>query len=138
MINLLDACKMARDWFDKMTNDEPVWEEQPSADMATIMVEAIQTTPPDPQHGREPCETCKGSKQILASGCCGMVHKYIPCPDCQKLKPLAQFLSKYVEHETELELMETLSGLVSWRELLEQALDAYESIEQVKVRIERV
>ena len=38
---LLDGCKMAMAWFDKHTNDEPVWEDQPSADMATLMQDAI-------------------------------------------------------------------------------------------------
>ncbi len=38
---LLEACGMAKAWFDKHTNDEPVWEDQPSADMATLMQDAI-------------------------------------------------------------------------------------------------
>ncbi|KKN00796.1 hypothetical protein LCGC14_1134210 [marine sediment metagenome] len=39
--DLLEACKTAMAWFDKHTNDEPVWEDQPSADMATLMQDAI-------------------------------------------------------------------------------------------------
>lgn len=30
-----------------------------------------------------PCETCGGTGKKLISGCWGMVHKEIPCPDCQ-------------------------------------------------------
>ena len=113
MISLLDACKMALAWFDKMTNDESVWEEQPSADMATIMAEAlesyrrVQGTPPGPQHGREP----------------------------DKVKPLAQYLDKYLEAAWK-GAIDCAVG-VNGQELLKQALDAYESTENVKIRIER-
>lgn len=31
----------------------------------------------------EPCETCGGTGKKLISGCFGMVHKEIPCPDCK-------------------------------------------------------
>lgn len=65
-------------------------------------------TPPIPQHGREP-----------------------------EPKPLAQYLAKYVKYE----LNSNADVLVSRQRLhkvLEQALDAYESTEQVKIRIERV
>ena len=57
-----------------------------------------------------------------------------------KVKPLAQYLDEYITYETEeaYPLIDTKSGLVSWCELLKQALDAYESTEQVKIRIERV
>lgn len=103
---LREACKIAQVWFEKHTNDEPVWETQPSADMATIMSEAITEaesgTPAEPQHGREP-----------------------------EPKPLAQYLTKYIEHEI---------GLHSYNpscELLEQALNAYESTENVKIKIEK-
>lgn len=58
------------------------------------------------------------------------------CSSCVKLrtpKPLVQYLGEYIDHElcnnTEHD---------SWRELLEQALNAYQSTEQVKIRIERV
>lgn len=109
---------MARDWFDKMTNNESVWEEQPAADMATIMHEAItetkQGTPAESRYGREP----------------------------DKVKPLAQYLDEYIEHEVELDNLDTgvseLFAYDSWRELFEQAFDAYESTENVKIRIERV
>ena len=30
-----------------------------------------------------PCETCNGTGKKLILGCWGMVHKEIPCPDCQ-------------------------------------------------------
>ena len=71
----------------------------------------LEATPPDPQHGRD-------------------------------VKPLAQYLDEYIEHEVELNNVSPEVGELyaynSWRELLEQALDAYESTEQVKIRIERV
>lgn len=56
------------------------------------------------------------------------------CRTCRKLrqpKPLAQYLAEYIEHEI---------GLHSYNpscELLEQALEAYESTENVKIKIEK-
>ena len=71
-------------------------------------------TPANPQHSREP----------------------------DKVKSLAQYLDEYIEHEAELgNLHHKVAEMYahgSWRELLEQALDAYESTEQVRIRIERV
>lgn len=104
--------------------------------------QAQKCTPPDPQHGREPdkmgwicsrCghknaannEVCMGAE--MGDGRCGKLK-----PD--KVKPLAQYLGDYIKEEID-------SGCYydgSWRELLEQALDAYESTEQVKIRIERI
>lgn len=56
-------------------------------------------------------------------------------------KPLAQYLDEYIEHEIELgNIRPAVSDLFaynSWRDLLQQALDAYESTEQVKIRIEK-
>ena len=80
--------------------------------------EAQDKTPAEPQHGREP----------------------------EKVKPLAQYLGEYVEHEVELgnihiscQGIEMMSAdYDTWGGLLEQALDAYESTEQVKIRIERI
>ena len=73
------------------------------------------------------------------------VIKAIPAEDRygrepEKVKPLAQYLDEYIEHEVELGNIESadMYAYDSWRELLEQALDAYESTEQVKIRIERV
>ena len=57
-----------------------------------------------------------------------------------KVKPLAQYLDEYIEHEVEINNIspevDELFAYDSWRELLQQALDAYESTEQVKIRIE--
>jgi hypothetical protein len=50
-----------------------------------------------------------------------------------KVKPLAQYLTEYFEHE-----LTNGSDYHSHRELLEEAFDAYESTEQVKIRIERI
>ena len=97
-----------------------------------------QATPPDPQRGREPdkvkSDTCEYSKYKVVTGC-------IDCPyNCQdKVKPLAQYLGEYIENEAKLgNLSYYVYGRKPWRKLLEQALDAYESTEQVKIRIERV
>lgn len=69
-------------------------------------------TPANPQHGREP----------------------------DKVKPLAQYLDEYIEHEVEIGNIDPIYMYAhdSWRELLEQALDAHESTEQVKIRIEQI
>ena len=63
-----------------------------------------------------------------------------PQPNEPEPKPLAQYLGEYVEQE----IIENpyakpkMWGILAWHELLKQALDAYESTEQVKIRIERV
>jgi len=46
MSDLIEACKEARDWFDRFANDEKPWEDQPAADLATILTEAIRKTIP--------------------------------------------------------------------------------------------
>ena len=79
-----------------------------------------------------PCETCGGLK-VVPHG--NWTNK--PCPDCQpskldKVKPLAQYLTEYIGHE----FIDTMVIGQVWHELLQQALDAYESTEQVKIRIE--
>ncbi len=84
----------------------------PTRENAVKEFETESGTPPDPQHGREP-----------------------------EPKPLAQYLGEYVDYEAEL--LNIQSGIRlyeynSWRELFKQALDAYESTEQVRIRIERV
>jgi len=57
-----------------------------------------------------------------------------------KAKPLAQYLSEYIDHEADLGNLATVPPFVSFelKELLEQALDAYESTENVKIRIEPI
>jgi len=50
-----------------------------------------------------------------------------------KVKSLAQYLAEYFEHE-----LTNGSDYRSHHELFEQAIDAYESTENVKIRIERV
>ena len=109
----------------------------------------------DPQHSREPdkvkpCLTCGGDKKVWNEGqgsgyIAGSVNTrgWQPCPDCQnqkpsKVKPLAQYLAEYIEHECGMVDVFTTSGAISWRELLEQALDAYQSTENVTIKIERV
>ena len=34
-----------------------------------------------------PCPTCNGSGKKLISSCWDMIHKEIPCPDCQQHSP---------------------------------------------------
>jgi len=72
---------------------------------------------------------------------------YGKCGDCPneicpgKVKPLAQYLDEYIKHEVDIGnlnvIVSELFAYDSWRELLEQALDAYESTECVKIKIER-
>jgi len=50
--------------------------------------------------------------------------------ESDEVKPLAQYLSEHINDELDYD--------VTWRELLEQILDAYENAEQVKIRIEKV
>lgn len=61
------------------------------------------------------------------------------CP--HKVKPLSQYLDEYIEREVELgnirPVVSDLFAYDSWRELLEQALDAYQSTENVTIKIER-
>jgi len=67
-------------------------------------------------------------------------HEPEPKPD--KVKPLAQYLDEYIQHEYDKDNIGEDVGVLyawdSWRELFEQAFDAYESTENVKIRIERV
>ncbi|KKN69797.1 hypothetical protein LCGC14_0437430 [marine sediment metagenome] len=127
-MDLLNACRIAQTWFEKMTNNEFVWEEQPSADMATIMSEAIieaeRQGTPEIEYGD--CKECKHN---------------VDCP--HKPKPLAQYLAAYLGHEIEngLVLDDNMiylnSSYNSWHELFKQALDAYQSTENVTIKIER-
>lgn len=81
-----------------------------NAALSTASEAQTQATPPEPQHGREP-----------------------------KPKPLAQYLSEYIDHELCSNTDHApCSAHGTWHELLEQALEAYESTEQVKIRIEQV
>jgi len=108
-----------------------------------------EATPAESRYGREPekvewtcsrCgyrnaannEVCMGAE--MGDGRCGK-----PKPEP---KSLAQYLDEYIDTEIENGNISPdvaeLYAWNSWRELLEQALDAYESTEQVKIRIERV
>ena len=94
--------------------------------------------PTEPQHGHEPKKECKD---------CVFYHKLVPgncvsvsaCKHQQrvlnKAKPLAQYLGEYINQEL-VEVGRNASGW--WQELLEQALDAYESTENVVIKIEGV
>ena len=110
--------------------------------LATLEVK-FKPIPTESQHGREPdkvkpeCKTCKGFKDKY----CIQTGTMIPCPDCQKVKPLAQYLSEYIYHHIQSHGQHICIDVhhiayESWSELLQQALDAYESTEQVKIRIE--
>ena len=51
-----------------------------------------------------------------------------------KVKPLAQYLAEYLNHEGDI----LPADIGNSKDLLEQALDAYQSTERVKIRIEPV
>ncbi len=55
-------------------------------------------------------------------------------------KPLAQYLDEYIRHEVETDglKMEAAQIWIPDKELLEQALEAYQSTENVMIKIERV
>jgi hypothetical protein len=105
-----------------------------------------KATPPEPQHGREP-EKSKGCSKA--------------CDDCSKhpfcifrtSKSLAQYLAEYIEHEQtnneencgfihgiDVDFQGQSISVCIWelKAMLQQALNAYESTEGVKIRIERV
>ncbi len=74
--------------------------------------------------------------------------EYGNCKECKhnngcphKPKLLAQYLDEYIEHEVEAGNIDPSVSILyaynSWCELLEQALDAYESTENVTIKIER-
>ena len=89
-----------------------------------------QPTPAEDRYGRDvKPETCGYPEYRVNVGCVG-------CPyDCSmKIKSLAQYLAEYIGHK----FIDTMVIGQVWRELLKQALDAYESTENVKIRIERV
>jgi len=95
-------------------------------DFCNLIITNADGTPAESRYGRE-LEKSKDCDKA--------------CDDCSKHplciykapKPLAQYLDEYIEHETGMEC-----HYGTWRELFEQALDAYESTEQVKIRIGRV
>ena len=57
-------------------------------------------------------------------------------------KPLAQFLDEYIQHEYDEdnigEGVNILYAWDSWLELLEQAIEAYQSTEQVTIEITKL
>ena len=73
---------------------------------------------------------------------CGDCSKYPDCIHKPEPKPLAQYFGEYIEHEVEIGNIDPSASILyaynSWRELLEQAFDAYESTEGVKIRIEKI
>ena len=61
-----------------------------------------------------------------------VISKSIPEP-----KPLAQYLAEHIAYNIYGHDVDRW-GTTKWRELLEQALDAYESTEHVKIIIQKV
>lgn len=74
-----------------------------------------------------------GGKSITTSGT-SAEPQHSRKPD--KVKSLAQYLANYVTYNIYGYNVDRW-GTTKWRELLQQALDAYESTEQVKIRIEQ-
>ncbi|KKN19132.1 hypothetical protein LCGC14_0948880 [marine sediment metagenome] len=74
---------------------------------------------------------------MIEYGDCKECKHNVDCP--HKPKPLAQYLDEYIEHEVKLDNIESadMYAYNSWRELLEQALGAYELTENVTIKIER-
>ena len=69
------------------------------------------TPPAKPQHGREP----------------------------DKVKPLAQYLAEYLDHDmVQRKTIYVWSDIKKMKAIVEQALDAYQSTENVTIKIERV
>ena len=42
--DLLEACKIAEQWFNDFVDDLRLWENRPAADLSTIMYDAINKT----------------------------------------------------------------------------------------------
>ena len=81
---------------------------------------------------------------MIEYGDCKECKHNVGCP--HKPKPLAQYLAEYLDHEKyDFAAVDEQYGDVAvefdttdLRDNLKQALDAYESTENVKIRIERV
>jgi len=125
-------------WFEVTPLPDGQWEIITKPENSKAFVEQ-SSTPPDPQHGREPDEV-KPKTGIIYDNCDGCKNEV--CPHrMNKPKPLAQYLGEYLAtgidrtHEAGMPMDFTEEGL---KPIFEQALDAYESTEQVKIRIERI
>ena len=80
---------------------------------------------------------CKFPEFNLNVGC-----KKCPIKDCVASeqpdpKPLARFLAGYIAYDVDGRDIDRW-GTIKWRELLEQALDAYEREENVTVEIKKL
>lgn len=104
--------------------------------------------PAEPQPS-EPDKVKPHPNKAKRQDCANCLYPERSCSQCinkaKEPKPLAQYLNEYIEHEIQNGNIEAdaIAGHAlflwdSWCELLEQALDAYESTEQVKIRIEPV
>ena len=102
----------------------------------TVLNEA-QATSTDPQHGREPdkvkpeCKDCVFYHKLVAGNCVSIIACKHQQRVLNKVKPLAQYLVDYLQHKHPIGF-----NRLFWKRIIEQALDAYESTEQVKIRIE--
>ena len=99
----------------------------------------IHGTPPDPQHGREQewiCSRCGHKNAANNEVCMGAEMGDGRCgkPKPNKVKSLAQYLAEYLEHEGDI----LPANIGDSKAVLEQALDAYQSTENVTIKIERV
>ena len=71
------------------------------------------------------------AKAVNSNGNCVIITEDGCGHEMTHVKPLAQYLDEYIEHE----LADSTDD--SWREFFERALTAYEETEQVKIRIEQ-
>lgn len=88
--------------------------------------------PPDPISFEKWSQELKDLNAAKADSGTPVEDRYGREPD--KVKPLAQYLATYLDYEGDVLPAEIEDS----RKLLQQALDAYESTENVKIRIERV
>lgn len=129
---------------------------KPQCDCLTcwIMWEAKQSKdeiPVEPQHGREPDKVKPHPNKAKRQDCADCLYPERSCSDCINrttlklikpiiVKPLAQYLAEYLDagEYQEIKAYMVTGDVGDLQEAVEQALDAYESTENVTIKIERV
>ena len=110
--------------------------------VSLVLADIVQdkATPPNPQHGREidNCKNCTPNINNVHDKNCPCIMKCECSREPDKVKPLAQYLSEYVKQEVNLPYAKPkIWSILAWRKQFEQALDAYQSTENVTIKIER-